>query len=137
MITSPSVKKRKGFAIMEALLAVAICGIMTTGIALAIHEVAKLSFEAKRESAINRIIYNRLMFAATLPRVQEGVTTTRVEEWDIEIETVTTPIEDLVNQDETVLNRLFKIEVKAIWWEDGEYQNQSVETWRHADLYAR
>lgn len=129
--------KRRGFAIMEALLAVAICGIMTTGIVLSIAEVAKLSFQAKRESAITRIIYNELMFTTTIPAIQEGTKTTQVEEWDIEIETNITLLEGLINKEGNNLDSLYKIEVKAIWWEDGEYANQSAETWRHLNLYVR
>ena len=122
---------------MEALLAVAVCGSMATALVVSIQNITKLSFEAKRESALSRIIYNRVMFAATQPRIQEGRSSTRVEEWDVEIETEITPITDLVTLEGQEITGLFRIVVKAVWWGDSDYESISTETWRNQYLYAR
>lgn len=130
-------KRQGGFAILEAVLAVAICGIMATAIVVAMQRIANLSFEAKRESALSRIIHNELMFAATSPRMAEGKSTKQIEEWDVELETIISPLEGLVNQDGQEIGGLFQIEVNAVWWADGDYVNRSAETWRHGDMYVR
>ncbi len=122
---------------MEAILTVALCGIMGTALVVSIQRIAKLSYEAKRESALSRIIHNELFFATTNPRLQEGQKSRHVEEWDVDLETIVTPLQDLLDQEGQPLTKLYKIEVKAVWWEDGEYVNHSAETWRHSDLYAR
>lgn len=127
---------RNGFAILEALLAVSVCGVMTTGIVIAMFQIGKLSQDAKRQSALTRIIHNELMFATTRPRIQEGKTIKQVEEWDVEVETIITPLEDLIDQDGNVVNGIFNIQVNAVWWGDGDYERLSVETWRNRILYA-
>lgn len=135
--TAFSHKKRAGFAIMEAVLAVAVCGIMATGIVVAMQRIANLSFEAKRESALSRIIHNELMFAATKPIIQEGKSTRQIEEWDVEVETIVTPMEGLVTQEGTEVQGILQIVVNAVWWADGDYEKQTVETYRLQDMYAR
>lgn len=132
-----SSKKKSGFAIMEAVLAVAVCGVMATGIVVAMQRIANLSFEAKRESALSRIIHNELMFAATKPRIQEGKSTRQVEEWDVEVETIVTPMEGLVTQEGNEIQGILQIVVNAVWWADGDYEKQTVETFRLQDMYAR
>ena len=129
-------KLGRGFAILEALLAVAVCGIMATGIVVAMKSVTRLSFEAKREAALTRIIYNKLMFETTKPRLQEGFTSERVDEWDVDIETEISPIEDLVDQEGNVVAGLLKVNVRAVWWGDGDYESIDASTWRNPQMYA-
>jgi len=122
---------------MEVVVAVGIAGIMITGIAVAMKNVTRLSFEAKREAIINRIIYNELTTVATRPRLSEGqLPSRRVEEWDIEIITNITPLTEVLNEDGQVLNNLMKIEVSASFWENSEYVTRTAETWRNTRLYA-
>ncbi len=121
---------------MEAILAVAVCGAMGTGIVIAVQNIAKLSYEAKRESALSRIIYNRLMFEATNPSIEEGKNSVRVDEWDVEIETEISPLEGLVNQDQAEITGLYKVEIKAVWWGGQDYEELSVVTWRNPILYS-
>ena len=129
---------KKGFAILEVILAVGIAGIMITAISVAMKNISRLSFESKREAVISRIIYNELMVAGTKPNIQEGqLPAKRIDEWEIDIITEITALEDLTNQDGAILNNLFKIEVNASFWENGEYVTRTAETWRNSDIYAR
>lgn len=130
--------QKEGFAIMEAVLAVGIAGIMITAIAIAMKNISRLSFESKREAIISRIIHNELMTHATKPRIQEGqLPSKRIEEWEIEIITNVIPLTEVTNSDGALLDQLFKVEVKATWWEDGDYTTRTAETWRNANLYAQ
>lgn len=130
-------QRQSGFAILETIIALAVCGIMATSLVIAMQRIASLSFNAKRESSLSRIIHNQLLFATTKPNIEEGKTSIHVEEWDVDLETIITPIEDLLNEEEVELNRLYLIEVHAVWWADGEYVKRSAETWRHADMYVQ
>ncbi len=129
--------KNGGFAIFEAVLAIGLCGIMATAFVVAIQQITKLSFEAKRESALSRIVHNELIFAATKPQIQEGKVVRQVEEWDVELETIISPVEGLVNEDGIELDNLLEVQVNAVWWADGDYKNRTAETWRHKNMYAR
>ena len=71
----------------------------------------------------------------SLPNLQEGKETVNLDEMGVEIETLIEPIEEMENQDGQVLSNMFRIQVSAYWWADGEYQSQSTETWRYARLY--
>jgi len=70
------------------------------------------------------------------PRLQEGFSSNRVDEWDVEIETEITPIEDLTDQEGNVVSGLLRINVRAVWWEDGDYESIDASTWRNPQLYA-
>ena len=130
-------RPHRGFAILEIVLAVGICGITITSIAVAMQQITRLSADASREAAISRIIGNELFFTTTSPRLIEGQTSKRVEEWDIEIETHITRLQEVTNQDNATVHNLYKIEVKAVWWEDNGYTERTAETWRYAPLYAQ
>jgi len=123
---------------MEVVLAVGIAGVMITAIAIAMKNISKLSFESKREAIISRIIHNELMTHATKPNIQEGqLPSKRIEEWEIEIITNIIPLTEVTNSDGALLDQLFKVEVQATWWEDGDYTTRIAETWRNANLYAQ
>ena len=63
------------------------------------------------------------------------VTTKSLEEMGVEIETIVEPLEELENEEGQLLQEMFRIEVKAVWWELNEWQELSAETWRYARLY--
>jgi len=122
---------------MEAVLAVGIAGVMITAIAVAMRDIARVNFESKREAVISRIIHNELMRATTKPNIQEGqLPTKRINEWEIDVITTITPLAEITNMDDALIDNLFKVEVSATWWEDGDYATRTAETWRHANLYA-
>lgn len=128
---------QKGFAILEAVLAVLICGVMATGIVLAVKRVANLAFVAKREASLQRIVHNHLMAELTRPRIIEGKNSVQLDEWDIELETEITLKEDLQTQEGTVLNNIFDVTVRAVWWENNDWQKTEATSWRQRELYSR
>lgn len=128
---------QKGFAILEAVLAVLICGVMATGIVLAVKRVANLAFVAKREASLQRIVHNHLMAELTRPRIIEGKNSVQLDEWDIELETEITLKEDLQTQEGAVLNNIFDVTVRAVWWENNDWQKTEATSWRQRELYSR
>ena len=39
------------------------------------------------------------------------------------------------NEDGQILQEMYRIEVKARWFENGDWQDRTVETWRYGRMY--
>ena len=80
--------------------------------------------------------------AISNPNLEEGAETVDLTEitgdemsfFTGQIETIVEPIE-LENEEGQLLQNMFRIEVIFYWQVDGEWQQQSAETWRYANLY--
>lgn len=122
---------------MEVLVAVFMFGIVGTSLVVALNDIAKLSFELHRGQRLSRILDNELRRAISIPNIQEGTTTRSLNEFQIDLETVIAPIEEMENEDGQLLANMFRIRVTGFWFSEGEQFSESVETWRYARLYQR
>ena len=128
---------RRGFLLLEMVLALAVFGIAATGFAVALHRMADTAALAQSEMRITRILDSALDETLSLPVLEEGETETEMGEPGSEIKFLTTVemLEELENEEGQLLQEMFRIEVKANWYANGEWQERIVETWRYGRLY--
>ncbi|MBK1832229.1 hypothetical protein JIN77_15935 [Verrucomicrobiaceae bacterium R5-34] len=97
------------------------------------------------EMRIQRVLKSAMIDALSNPTLEEGETT--VDLMDItgdgaeqlpflrgDIETVIELME-MENEDGQLLQDMYRIRVTFYWFADGEWQQQTAETWRYANLY--
>ncbi len=126
--------RRRGFVLLEVVLAIGVFAIAATGFVVALHRTDELASMAQRELRITRVLDSALKEALSLPVLEEGTTTVDLEEMGIEIETLIEPME-IENQDGQLLQEMFRIKVTAFWQEGGQPQQRDAETWRYGRLY--
>lgn len=129
---------RKGFLLLEVLLALGVFGIAATGFAVALHKTADLAATAQRKLKMTRLLESALAEAMSYPVLEEGTTSVAVDEMSdqgLEIETTVELLEEMENEDGQLLQEMYRIEVVARWFENGRAREQLAETWRYSRLY--
>jgi prepilin-type N-terminal cleavage/methylation domain-containing protein len=128
---------RNGFLLLEMVLALAVFGIAATGFAVALHRMAAAAELAQNELRITRILDSALDETLSIPVLEEGETEVVIGEPGSEIELLTTIelLEDLENEDGQILQEMYRIEVRASWFENRVAQERLVETWRYGRMY--
>jgi prepilin-type N-terminal cleavage/methylation domain-containing protein len=126
---------RRGFLLLEVVLALAVFGIAATGFAVAIHQMAKTAEAAQQELRITRILESALDEAMSLPTLEEGTTSVTVADSDIEMDTTIELLPELENEDGQLLQEMYRINVTAHWFQNGSPQERSTETWRYGRMY--
>ena len=128
---------RRGFLLLEMVLALAVFGIAATGFAVALHRMADVASLAQSEMRITRILDSALDETLSLPVLEEGEIETEMGEVGNEIKFLTTVelLEEMENEEGQLLQEMYRIEVKANWYANGGWQERVVETWRYGRLY--
>ena len=128
-------KKKRGFLLLEAVLAIAVFAIACTGLTMAFHRMSAAAGLAQSELRISRILDSALTEQLSLPMLEEGVSQIPIEDTNIELDVVIEPIEDMENQDGELLQEMFHIKIIAKWYENGAWQERTAETWRYNPMY--
>ena len=131
----PTHNRRGGFLLFEMVLALAVFGMAATGFVVALHRMSAAASFSQSEMRITRILDSALDETLSLPVLEEGVTNTSVGETGIELDTEISLIEDLENEEGEILQEMFRIEIKARWYENGDWHERMVETWRYGRMY--
>ncbi|RYD21074.1 MAG: type II secretion system protein [Verrucomicrobiaceae bacterium] len=126
---------RRGFLLLEMVLALAVFGIAATGFAVALRRMADAASLAQSELRITRILDSALDETLSLPVLEEGVTNSTVGETGIELDTTIELMEDLMNEEGQPLSQMYLIKIEARWFANGEWQQRTVETWRNGNMY--
>jgi prepilin-type N-terminal cleavage/methylation domain-containing protein len=128
---------RRGFLLLEMVLALAVFGIAATGFTVALHQMAKVASLSQSELRVTRFMDSALSEALSLPVLEEGETEAEIGEAGnvIRFLTVIRLMEDLENDDGQVLQEMYHISVIATWMEGGQKQERMVETWRYGRMY--
>lgn len=128
---------RRGFLLLEMVLALAVFGIAATGFTVALHRMGKVAALAQSELRVTRFMDSALDEALSLPVLEEGETEVVIGEAGNEVTFLTTVelLEDLENEEGQLLQEMYLIKVTATWVENGESQERSVETWRYGRMY--
>ncbi len=129
--------RRRGFLLLEMVLALAVFGIAATGFTVALHQMAKVAALAQSEMRVTRFMDSALDEALSMPVLEEGEVESEMGEAGNEVKFLTTVklLEDLENEDGQILQEMYHIQVLATWIENGERQERSVETWRYGRMY--
>ena len=129
-------RSRRGFLLLEVIIAVAIFGGAATALAVAFHRMAQAADFAQDALRMTRVMESALSEALSLPTLEEGTTTVILAERNIEIETKIELIKDgLENQDGQLLQEMYRIKVTARWFQNGAQHERQAETWRYSRLY--
>jgi prepilin-type N-terminal cleavage/methylation domain-containing protein len=142
MIGIPT-KRRRGFVLMEVVLALTLFGMVGVAYLLALQDVAELLREMRREAKITRILDSELRKWMSLPQIEEGEPDPSIldEKDQLEVRVVIRPLEDVAEEfrftteEGRVLQQMFHIQATASWYEDREWHERTAETWRYARLY--
>jgi len=126
---------RRGFLLFEMILALAVFSIAATAFAVALKRMANVAALAQSELRITRILDGALNETLSIPVLEEGVTTSEVGETGIELETTIKLMDDLENEDGLLLQEMYSITVAAKWFENGAWQDRTVDTWRYGRMY--
>ena len=127
--------RRRGFLLLEVILALAVFSAAATGFAVALHQMAKAAAVAQSELRITRILDSALDETLSIPVLEEGTVTNPVGNTDIEMATTIKILDELEDQDGQPLQEMFLITVTARWFENGEWIERSAETWRYGRMY--
>lgn len=125
----------RGFLLLEMVLALAVFGIAATGFAVALHRMAAVAALAQSELRITRILDSALDETLSLPTLEEGVTNFTVTDTNIELDTTIELLDKMENEDGQLLQEMYRIEIKARWFENAAAQERTVETWRYGRMY--
>jgi prepilin-type N-terminal cleavage/methylation domain-containing protein len=124
---------RRGFLLLEMVLALAVFGIAATGFAVALRQMAYAAQLAQSELQITRVLDSALDETVSVPTLEEGETGSNVG--DIELNTTIKLMEELMNEDGQPLDQMYLIQIQARWFSNGEWKERSVETWRNGKMY--
>jgi type II secretory pathway component PulJ len=130
-----SSRPRQGFMLMESILALSLFAIVGVALITALNEIGRLAYDARREGRLARILDSELRAAMMVPILEEGETVTSLDEFKLEITTTVEPMLEIENQDGVALQQMFRVEVQASWYENNEWNEMLVESWRYARLY--
>lgn len=124
---------------MEVVLALGIFAIAATGFAIAIGRTSDAAQLAQRQMQIDRILESALDEALSLPVLEEGTETVSLDEMiggaAVEIDTRIELLDEMENMDGQLLQQMYRIEVTAHWYADGDWREEMAETWRYGRLY--
>jgi len=126
---------RRGFLLLEMVLALAIFSVAVTGFVVALNKMAQTAALAQSEMKITRILDSALDETLSIPVLEEQESNSTIEGTGIELDTTIHLIEDMQNEDGQVLQEMYRIEIKAKWYDNGQWQNRAVETWRYGRMY--
>ena len=134
-LQNPTKTRRRGFLLMEAVLALLLFSIMAVGFTRALAAIRRNSMLVEERMQITAIVDSALRETLTLPTLEEGQTTIDLEERnEMEILTTVEPME-LENEEGQLLQEMFRVTVSARWFEDGQEKTQTAEGWRYLRLY--
>ena len=134
-MTRPAHAVRRGFLLFEMVLALAVFGIAATGFVVALHRMAAVATLAQSELRITRILDSALDETLSLPVLEVGVTSSTVADTGIKLDTKIELLDKMENQDGQFLQEMYRIEVRARWFDNSEWQERAVETWRYGRMY--
>lgn len=126
---------RRGFLLLEMVLALAVFGMAATGFAVALNRMAKVAALAQSELRITRILDSALDETISLPVLEEGVTDSQAGETGVDLTTTIELMNEMQNEEGQLLQEMYLIKIEAKWFENSEWQSRTVETWRYGRMY--
>ncbi|MFT4175763.1 MAG: prepilin-type N-terminal cleavage/methylation domain-containing protein [Luteolibacter sp.] len=135
MTPSPPPPRKHGFLLLEVVLALAVFSMAATGFVVALHRMAQAADLAQQELRLTRLLDSSLDEALSIPTMTIGVTSREDVDSGIELVTEIRELENLLNEDGQTLREMYAIRVTAHWFQNGDWQQRTVETWRYGRLY--
>ena len=135
-------KNRKGFLLMESLLAFAIFGIAVTSILIAVHETAEVSNNISQEAKTQLQLKQILTEVLTIPLSEKEFERDEIIDLpeDTRARVQVTPADDIyANQDISngPLKQLYTVKITLIWNEGNVEKTKTAETTHYYPLCQR
>lgn len=131
-------RKRRGFILLEVVLAMSFFGVAAVGFIIALNRVGTLAQIATERTTVARLIDSALVDAISVPRLEVGETVVELEEMGpearLQMKTIISELE-LENQDAALLPNMFRIVVEMEWYDGNDWQVRRGETWRYGRMY--
>lgn len=115
-------------------MALLIFSIMAVGFTTALKMIRQNSMSVERHMKMTQILDSALIETMSLPTLDEGENVRELEEKEMVLVTTVEPLE-LQNYNGEPLDEMYRVEVRAEWYEDNELKKQSAEGWRYLRLY--
>ncbi len=128
-------RSAKGYLLLEVVLAMGIFALAATGFSIALQKSADASDMAAREMQVTRILQSSLDEAISIPNLEEGEFSQKLEERSMEIVTKYEKMEEIENKDGQLLQEMWRITVTAYFMQGNTQLDRSAVTWRYGRLY--
>lgn len=125
----------RGFLLLEVVLAMGIFALAATGFTIALQKAADASDMAAREMQVTRMLQSSLDAAISIPVLEEGETSEKLEERQMEIVTKYEKMEEMENQDGQLLQDMWRVTVTAYFLQGNTELERTAVTWRYGRLY--
>jgi prepilin-type N-terminal cleavage/methylation domain-containing protein len=125
------VKKRRGFTLLETLLALMVFSTAVVALVEAVHQLGEHTLLRRHEAAVQERMRSLLVEHTRRPDDIEEV---KLQEGDVSYTVTHTPLE-LKDRDGQPLAGLFEVRVTAAWLEGRTQQQASAETWVYPPLF--
>lgn len=119
---------------MEVIISLFIFALIATSFTRALGSLWRSTSFVKEELVISQIMQSALQETLYLPRLEEGSFEVYIEERDVDVETIVTPLE-IENIDGILLQQMWEVQVIARYEQDGVDEERSVRGWRYLPLY--
>lgn len=126
---------KRGFLLLEMVLALAIFAMATTGFVVALHRMSQAASMSQNEARVSRILDSAMSEAMSVPMLEPGETRYEIGNTGIEVLTLVEQLDELETDDGAVLQEMFRIKVIARWYENGAWEERVAETWRYGLMY--
>lgn len=134
-ISSTTHRPARGFLLLEVVLAMGIFALAATGFTLALQKAADASDMAAREMQVTRMLQSSLDAAISIPVLEEGETSEKLEEREMEIVTLYEKMEEMENVDGQLLQDMWRITVTAYFFQGNTELSRTAVTWRYGRMY--
>jgi prepilin-type N-terminal cleavage/methylation domain-containing protein len=125
------VKKRRGFTLLETLLALMVFSTAVVALVEAVHQLGEHTLLRRHEAAVQERMRSLLVEHTRRPDEIEEV---KLQEGDVTYTVTHTPLE-LKDRDGQRVEGLFEVRVTAAWNEGRTQQQASAETWVYPPLF--
>jgi prepilin-type N-terminal cleavage/methylation domain-containing protein len=125
------VKKRRGFTLLETLLALMVFSTAVVALVEAVHQLGEHTLLRRHEAAVQERMRSLLVEHTRRPDDIEEV---KLLEGDVNYTVTHTPLE-LKDRDGKPVEGLFEVRVTAAWKEGQTLQQASAETWVYPPLF--
>ena len=124
-------KKRRGFTLLETLLALMVFSTAVVALVEAVHQLGEHTLLRRHEAAVQERMRSLLVEHTRIPDAIEEI---KLKEGDVTYTVTHTPLE-LKDRDGQPLAGLFEVRVTAAWMEGRIQQQASAETWVYPPLF--
>lgn len=123
--------KRKGFTLLETLLALMVFSMAVVALVEAVHQLGEHTLLRRHEAAVQERMRSLLVEHTRRPDDLEEL---KLQEGDVSYTVTHTPLE-LKDRDGQPVEGLFEVRVTAAWKEGQVPQQASAETWVYPPLF--